>query len=112
MSKKTTLVIRNSTLNSLWSLADVLDKKNVEYKYFNAFMEDISALDPFSYDLVIVLGGAVGVPNVAQYPYLGDVITFLRRRMEKDLPTFGVCLGSQLIAAALDADVYEGDPGF
>jgi GMP synthase (glutamine-hydrolysing) len=39
---------------------------------------------------------------------LNDEIAVLRRRLAADLPTLGVCLGSQLIAAALGADVRKG----
>jgi GMP synthase (glutamine-hydrolysing) len=42
----------------------------------------------------------------ADYPFLNGVIQLLKQRLAADLPTLGICLGCQLIAAALGAEVY------
>ena len=45
----------------------------------------------------------MGVYDADTYPWLTDEIAVIRRRLAADLPILGVCLGSQLIAAALGA---------
>jgi GMP synthase (glutamine-hydrolysing) len=67
-----------------------------------------AALDTLSPDLLVVMGGPMGVYDTDRFPWLSDEIAVLRRRLAADRPTLGVCLGSQLIAAALGADVRKG----
>jgi GMP synthase (glutamine-hydrolysing) len=44
-------------------------------------------------------------------PFLQPEIAWLRFRLQQDLPTLGICLGAQLMAAALGGDVFSGRAG-
>jgi GMP synthase-like glutamine amidotransferase len=66
-------------------------------------------------DILVVMGGAMGVGDQddPRYPFLRPELDLLRRLVAEDRPVLGVCLGSQLLAAALGAPVYAlhaGDP--
>lgn len=66
-------------------------------------------------DVLVVMGGAMGVGDLAdpKYPFLRPELELLKRLVAEDRPVLGVCLGSQLLAAALGARVYPlhaGDP--
>ncbi|MBN9620040.1 MAG: gamma-glutamyl-gamma-aminobutyrate hydrolase family protein, partial [Actinobacteria bacterium] len=49
---------------------------------------------------LIVLGGSMGATDDAVAPWLPQVRALLRAAVRAELPTLGVCLGGQLLAAA------------
>jgi GMP synthase (glutamine-hydrolysing) len=58
---------------------------------------------------VVVMGGPMGVHDTADHPWLTDERRWLRGAVDAGLPILGVCLGSQLLAAALGAEVTTGE---
>jgi len=58
--------------------------------------------------LLVVMGGPMGVGDVddPKYPYLAAEIALLRKLVARGAPVLGICLGSQLLAAATGARVY------
>jgi GMP synthase (glutamine-hydrolysing) len=59
-------------------------------------------------DLAVVLGGAISVNDEAAYPWLADEAKLIAERLAADRPLLGICLGAQMIAKALGADVHRG----
>jgi GMP synthase (glutamine-hydrolysing) len=59
-------------------------------------------------DLLVVMGGPMGVGDAgdARYPFLAREIELLRAVLAARQPVLGVCLGSQLLAAAGGSRVY------
>lgn len=60
------------------------------------------------YDGVILLGGPMNVDETDRYPFLADEVKLLQQAIRRQLPTFGICLGAQLIAKAAGARVTKG----
>ena len=57
-------------------------------------------------DLLIILGGPIGVYEEKSYPFIARERNFLRQRLEENRPTLGICLGAQLIVSALGEKVF------
>ncbi|MGH9018400.1 MAG: type 1 glutamine amidotransferase [Acidimicrobiales bacterium] len=57
---------------------------------------------------VVVMGGPMGVHDTAGFPWLGPERHWLAYAVEQGTPVLGVCLGAQLLAAALGATVSRG----
>jgi len=57
---------------------------------------------------LIVMGGPMGVHEQDRYRFLADEVRLIQEAVEADVPILGVCLGSQLLAAALGATVRRG----
>ena len=57
---------------------------------------------------LVVMGGPMGVYEQDSYPHLRDEMRLIEGALKEERPVLGVCLGSQLLAAALGARVYPG----
>jgi GMP synthase (glutamine-hydrolysing) len=67
--------------------------------------EDVDA------ELVVVLGGLMGVYEADRHPFLGEELALLSERLALGLPVLGICLGAQLLAAAAGSEVFIGKNG-
>jgi GMP synthase (glutamine-hydrolysing) len=102
------LVIRHVACEDLGNLAQVLQQRGLLVWYVEAGRDDLGQLNPLAPEVLIVLGGPIGVYQEQHYPFLTDELRVLERRLAADLPTLGICLGAQLMARALGARVYAG----
>lgn len=102
------IAIRHLCFEDLGSFATVLGERGITPRYLDAGIDDLAALDPLAPDLLVILGGPIGVNDGDDYPFLADELALLQRRLAADLPTLGICLGAQLIARALGSAVYPG----
>jgi GMP synthase-like glutamine amidotransferase len=56
-------------------------------------------------DLLLVMGGPMGVFDDDDYPWMRDEKQVIKDATRYNVPTLGICLGAQLIAHVLGADV-------
>lgn len=102
---KDAVAIRHVAFEDLGSFADVLAEHDYSVRYLESGVDDLATLDPQQPDLLVILGGPLGVYQDNDYPYLHTEVDLARRRMEVSRPTLGICLGSQIMAHALGAKV-------
>jgi GMP synthase-like glutamine amidotransferase len=57
-------------------------------------------------DLLVVMGGPMGVDDEAAFPWLAPEKAFIREAVESGKPVLGICLGAQLIARSMGAAVH------
>jgi GMP synthase (glutamine-hydrolysing) len=103
------LVLRHADEIHLGNLEQVL----LEHGYTVTYVDTLGAggvqgIDPADADLLVVLGGEMGVYESDRFPVLTDEVGLIRSRLAASRPVFGVCLGAQLMATALGSTVYRG----
>ncbi len=74
---------------------------------YSRLYEDVNFPDMENFDLLVIMGGPMGVHDEDQYPWLKDEKSFLQKAINAGKPCLGICLGAQLLASCLGADVYK-----
>ncbi len=104
---KTALVLRHLAFEDAGLFATPLRERGYAIREVDAGVNASPAVLE-SADVLVIGGGPIGVYETDRYPFLHDEIEALRRRMDAGRATLGLCLGAQLMAAALGARVYSG----
>ncbi|HEX7734037.1 MAG TPA: type 1 glutamine amidotransferase [Ktedonobacteraceae bacterium] len=68
-------------------------------------VEKMPLPDPALYQAIIVLGGPQHLYADSHLSYMVRQQELLRQAVAQDIPTLGICLGGQLLASALGAEV-------
>ncbi len=102
------LIVRHTPFEGAAGFRLPIEQAGYAFERIEATDPGFATLDWLAPDLIVVMGGPMGVYEAAAYPWMEGEIAGLARRIAAGLPTLGVCLGSQMIAAALGARVYPG----
>ncbi len=105
------VVLSHVAFEDLGTLAAPLVERGFKIESIVAAQASFPLPQIASCDLLVVLGGPIGVYDQQDYPFLKNEIACIRDRLAASKPILGVCLGAQLMAAALDARVYPGSSG-
>ncbi len=109
---KTAVALRHIAFEDLDGIAPVLHAAGYDIHYVDTptatGTEFKHARDA---DLLIVLGGPIGVYQTQEFPFLQQVIDLTQGRLQHQQATLGICLGAQIMARALGAKVYAGVAG-
>lgn len=100
--------IRHVPHEGLGLLEKIFEEHSVSFQYLEAHQNPFPAVELGKIDALVILGGSMGVYESDKHPFLLKEITLLKEAIQKKVPTLGICLGSQLLAAAGGAKVYEG----
>ncbi len=97
----TCLALRHVAFEDAGLLGEVLAARGIDLSYIEAGLGSLDKKALTEADILVVLGGPIGVYETDEYPFLLEEIPALRARLDARRPTLGICLGAQLIAAAL-----------
>ena len=97
------LVIQNSRFEGLASLNRLLHEDGFKTRTILAKNEKIPHVDPV---FMIILGAPESANDDLQY--LKDELEVIKDAVKNNIPVLGICLGSQLIAKAFGAKIYQG----
>ena len=73
---------------------------------FTKIFEDVSFPPPNDFDVLIIMGGPMGVYEEEKFPWLKKEKKFIKETIAAGKKVLGICLGSQLVAEVLEAKVY------
>jgi GMP synthase (glutamine-hydrolysing) len=103
------IVLRHSPTEPLGLIEPALKDSGLNFRYVRGYDGESIPDNVGDAPALIVMGGPQGVYEQADHPYLTDELRLIERAIAGDTPVLGVCLGAQLVASALGADVRKGD---
>ena len=102
---KKILSIQNITCETLGTLEGLLRSEEYSISKIHASKDPIpKSANEFS--AIIILGGPMSVYDGIKY--LDEEQGLIRDAIQREIPTLGICLGSQLIASAIGGTVHKG----
>ena len=97
------LAFRHVPFEGLGRIATVLADRGISYDYAGLYLDGAPTPDIAAYDGLIFLGGPMSAND--SLPLLDRERALIAQAIERGQPLLGICLGSQLIARALGAQV-------
>jgi GMP synthase (glutamine-hydrolysing) len=99
------LVFRHVPFEGVGYAGDSLRERGIDCEYADLYKEGASTPDIAAYAGLIFLGGPMSATD--PLPYLDRERALITQAAERGQPMLGICLGSQLIARSLGADVHR-----
>ena len=84
---RTAVTIRHLHFEDLGTFEPILTDAGYKTHYYDVGVHELCTLDPVQAELLIVLGGPVGVDETALYPFLAEERDLLNVRLGVNLPT-------------------------
>lgn len=105
---KTGLIIRHVPHEGIAGYREPIEAAGYNLARIDVCDPGFGAVDLAEPDLLIMMGGPMGVYEQDQHPWIACQMRRLARRLDAGRPTLGVCFGAQMMAAAMGARVYPG----
>jgi GMP synthase-like glutamine amidotransferase len=105
---KPVLVVQHAEIEGPAALADVLRDAGCDIAVVRADVGEKIPGELSEFAALIVMGGPMSAASDDSFPTRRAELSLLRTALAGSIPTLGVCLGAQLLAAAARADVYLG----
>ncbi len=101
-------VLQHHPAENLGLIAEALESAALAWQYVRVFDGQTAPADMKGAGGLIVMGGPEAVYQLDRYPYLRAEMALIENALKSGKPVLGVCLGSQLLAAVLGANVRRG----
>ncbi|MEJ2102154.1 MAG: type 1 glutamine amidotransferase [Desulfobacterales bacterium] len=89
-------------------IADCLQSAGIDMHFIRIFDGNPIPSNLDTQAGLIVMGGPMSVYDHGRFPFLLEEQRLIEQVLKEDKPLLGICLGSQLIAATLGAEVKSG----
>ncbi|MBK7250172.1 MAG: gamma-glutamyl-gamma-aminobutyrate hydrolase family protein [Gammaproteobacteria bacterium] len=100
------LVLQHVPSEPLGVLDPLLRAAGLRIRYVNFARHPAAQVEIARYAGLVVLGGPMNVDQSDRHPHLLHEIEVIRAALDRGIPILGICLGAQLLAAALGARVH------
>lgn len=108
---KTATIINHVDRDTSGTIGRTLAARGFEITHLYSNCDDVSTANVADSDILVVMGGSLGVYQAPDYPFIDREIDIIKARLDAEKPLIGICLGAQLMAAALGEKVYPGPNG-
>lgn len=91
-------------------ITTIIEKYNFSLFTTHHYRNDpVPEPDPEIFDLLLVMGGPMGVHDEAEYSWMKPEKTFIEKCLKRGIKVAGICLGAQMIADVLGAQVKKNN---
>ena len=104
-------VLQHHPVENLGTIAEALEGAALAWQYVRTYEGHPVPREMKGAGGLIVMGGPMAVYQADQYPFLRDEMRLIEQAVREELPVLGVCLGGQIVAAALGAKVTRNPAG-
>jgi GMP synthase (glutamine-hydrolysing) len=104
-------VLQHHPIENLGTIAEALQGAALAWQYIRIHEGHPVPKDMKGAGGLIVMGGPMAVYQTDHYPFLRDEMQLVEQAVREELPVLGVCLGAQIVAAALGAKVTRNPAG-
>jgi GMP synthase (glutamine-hydrolysing) len=105
---KTALIIRHVPVEGVAGFREPIEQAGYEVDRIDVADPACATIDMLAPDLLIMMGGPMGVYEHEVHSWIPGHLARRAARLDANRPTLGVCLGAQMLAAALGAEVFPG----
>lgn len=101
------LVLQHAAPEGPASIADALARRGIPHRTARLDQGQALPTTMAGFAGLVVMGGPMSVYEADTVPHINPELRLIEEALDEELPILGVCLGSQLLAAALGARVYS-----